>query len=104
MAKFLVIHMSNNTLYMYLIVTYRPFAKQRLCKHIPTEAYARSNRTSIARQRISKQAFSTMQKLCFLCGPCQDIIKVQKRSFEWIDVEFWRRQLKVVEKRLQEMI
>jgi hypothetical protein len=41
------------------IVTYRSVARQRLGKHIPAEAYGRSNRTSIIRQRISKKAFST---------------------------------------------
>jgi hypothetical protein len=41
------------------IVRYRPIARQRLGEHIPTHAYAH-NRTSIARQRISKQALSTI--------------------------------------------
>jgi hypothetical protein len=36
-------------------------ARQRAAKHIPTEANARNNRRSIARQRHGKQAFSTMQ-------------------------------------------
>jgi hypothetical protein len=65
------------------IVTYRPIARQRLGKHIPAEAYAR-NRTSIARQQISKQAFSTIQRLCFLLGPCRWVIKRQRRSFEFL--------------------
>jgi hypothetical protein len=38
------------------IVTYRPIARQRLSKHIPVVANGRNNRTSIARQRISKHA------------------------------------------------
>jgi hypothetical protein len=38
------------------IVTYRPIARQRLGKHIPAGANTRNNRTSIARQRISKHA------------------------------------------------
>jgi hypothetical protein len=42
------------------IVTYGPIARQRLGKHIPAEAYAR-NRTSIARQRISKHASLTIE-------------------------------------------
>jgi hypothetical protein len=57
------------------IVTYRSIARQRLGKHIPAEAYARNNRTSIARQRISKQALSTIERLCFLHGPCRGVIK-----------------------------
>jgi hypothetical protein len=40
----------NNT------VTYRLIARQRLGKHIPAGANARNDRTSIARQRISKHA------------------------------------------------
>jgi hypothetical protein len=38
------------------IVTCVPIARQRLDNHIPTEANTRNNRTSIARQRISKHA------------------------------------------------
>jgi hypothetical protein len=38
------------------IVTYRPIASQRLGKHIPTRANTRNNRTSTARERISKHA------------------------------------------------
>jgi hypothetical protein len=37
-----------------------PIARQRLCKHIPAEANARNNRTSIARQRISKHTSVTI--------------------------------------------
>jgi hypothetical protein len=79
-----------------------PIARQRLGKHIPAEAYARNNRTSIARQRISKQAFSTIERLCFLRGPCRGVIKGQRRSFERVVmnwVEFWRWQSKVIEKK-----
>jgi hypothetical protein len=42
------------------IVTCIPIAKQRL-GNIPAQAYARNNRASIARQRVSKQAFSTVE-------------------------------------------
>jgi hypothetical protein len=35
--------------------------------------------TSIARQRISKQAFSTTEKLRFPRGPCREVIKEQRR-------------------------
>jgi hypothetical protein len=64
------------------IVTYRPSARQLLRKQIPTEAYERNNRTSIARQQITKQAFSTIERLCFLCGPCRGVIRGQRRLFE----------------------
>jgi hypothetical protein len=37
-------------------VTYRSTDRQRLRKHIPAGAKERNNMTSIARQRISKQA------------------------------------------------
>jgi hypothetical protein len=36
------------------IVTHRPIARQRLGKQVPAGANARNNRTSFARQRISK--------------------------------------------------
>jgi hypothetical protein len=41
-------------------VTYRPIARQRLDKHIPAEANARDNRTSIVKQRINKHASLTI--------------------------------------------
>jgi hypothetical protein len=44
------------------IVTYSPPARQRLGKHTPAGANAR-NRTSTARQRVSKEAFSTTKRL-----------------------------------------
>jgi hypothetical protein len=40
-----------------------PIEKQRLSKHIPTEAKARNNRTSISRQRISKHASLTIEAM-----------------------------------------
>jgi hypothetical protein len=63
--KFIIHYLSNTSMkgsvtYVREIfcrrVTYRPIDKQRLGKHIPAEANARHNRTSIARQRISKHA------------------------------------------------
>jgi hypothetical protein len=60
----------NNTL------TYRPIVRQRLGKHIPAGADAHNNRISIATQRISKQAFSTIEWLFFLRGLCCGAIKV----------------------------
>jgi hypothetical protein len=78
-------------------VAYRPLAMQRLGKD------ARKNRTSIARQRISKQALSTIERLRFLRGPCRGIIKRQRKSFELVVVEnwveFWRLKSKVIEKK-----
>jgi hypothetical protein len=69
--------------YIYMCVTYRLIARQRLGKDILASANARSNRKAIVRQRISKQAFSTIERLCFLRGPCGDVIKGQRKSFEW---------------------
>jgi hypothetical protein len=43
------------------IATCIPIARQRLGKHIPAQAYARNNRTLIARQRISKHASLTRE-------------------------------------------
>jgi hypothetical protein len=86
-------------------MTYRPIPRQRFGKNIPTETYARKNRTSIARKRISKQVFSTIERLCFLRGQCRGVIKGQRRSFELVVkkwVEFLRRQPKVTEKKWQE--
>jgi hypothetical protein len=40
---------------------YRPTARQRLSKHIPAGVNARNSRTSIARQQIGKEAFSTIE-------------------------------------------
>jgi hypothetical protein len=34
---------------------YKSIARQRLGKHIPAQAYARNNKTSIARQRTNKK-------------------------------------------------
>jgi hypothetical protein len=85
------------------IVMYRPIARQRLRKHILAEAYARNNNTSTTRQRISKQTFSTTERLRFLRGPCRGVIKEQ-RSFEIVVenwVEFWRWQWQVIEKKWQ---
>jgi hypothetical protein len=59
------------------IVTYRPIARQRPGKHIPAEAYARSNRASIAKQLISKQ-ISTIKRLCFLRGPSRGVISYKE--------------------------
>jgi hypothetical protein len=67
----------------------------------------RNNRTSVARQRISKKAFSTIERLYFLRSPWRGVIKGQRRSFESVVfenwVEFWRWQSKVIEKKWYEM-
>jgi hypothetical protein len=41
-------------------MTYWLIARQRLGKHIHAQAYANNNMASIARQRVIKQAFSTI--------------------------------------------
>jgi hypothetical protein len=78
-------------------VTHRPVARQWLGEHVPAEAYARSNRTSTTRQRNSNQDFSTIERLCFLRGPCLVVIKGQRRAFEgvvenWVKYWGWHRR------------
>jgi hypothetical protein len=80
----------------------RWIARQRLGKQIPAETYVGKNRTPIVWQRIGKQTFSTIEKLCFLRGPGRWVIKGQKLSLEsvvknWLD--FWRCQFKMTEKK-----
>jgi hypothetical protein len=70
-------------------VMYRPIAKQRLRKHIPEEVHVLNSRTTIARQWISKQAFQTLERLCFLYDPCRGVIKGQRMLFERVVVENW---------------
>jgi hypothetical protein len=67
--------MHNNT------VTYRPIVRQRHGKHIPAGANARSNRTSIARQRINKHASLTIEAVFSAC-PVQSGYKEVFRSIE----------------------
>jgi hypothetical protein len=91
---YLDIAVTSSSLYAFFIskqniVTCIPIARQRLGKHIPVEAYARNNSTSIAKQRVSKQAFSTIEGQCFLRGPCRWVIRGQRRSFERVVVENW---------------
>jgi hypothetical protein len=54
---------------------------------------------SIARPQINEQVFSAIERLCFY-GPCQGVIKGQRRSFELVViknwVEFCRRKSKVI--------
>jgi hypothetical protein len=77
-------HIYSYKQYKHNIVTYRPIARQRLAKHILAGVNARNNRTSIARQRIIKQAFSTKKRLCFMRGPGQGIMKRQRRSSDLV--------------------
>jgi hypothetical protein len=49
-------------------------ARQQVAKHIPAEANARKNRTSIARQRRGKHAFETTGEGVFSMGPPRDYI------------------------------
>jgi hypothetical protein len=56
------------------IVTCIATAKQRLGKHIPAEANASNNRTSTARQRISKYASLTIESV-FSAWYVQMVIK-----------------------------
>jgi hypothetical protein len=66
-SSFDVASLSRRTC-MYLrvdIVTCIPIARQRLGKHIPAEANARYNRTSIGRQRISKHACLTVEAVFY---------------------------------------
>jgi hypothetical protein len=47
---------------------YKPIATQWLDEHIPTEANARNNNTSIARQRISKRTALKLEAVfCVVC-------------------------------------
>jgi hypothetical protein len=67
------------------IVMYRPIARQRLSKHIPAQAYSPNIRASIARQRGSKQAFSTIEDV-FSAWSVQS---GYKEEFSWEElVEF----------------
>jgi hypothetical protein len=56
--------------------------------NITAGANMRNNRTSTAGQRISKEAFSTIDRLCFLRGPRRRLIKGQRRSFELV-IKSW---------------
>jgi hypothetical protein len=71
------------------IVTYRPVAKQTLCKQRPLLGNARNNgRTvfsvvraeAVSGQRLSKHVpeamdtNTTTEERCFLCCPCRDVI------------------------------
>jgi hypothetical protein len=68
-------------------VTCIPIARQRLGKHIPAGANERNNRTSITRQRSCKHGFPTIERLCFLWGPCEVVIK---RSSEADEIRYSR--------------
>jgi hypothetical protein len=63
-------------------VTCIPIARQRLGKHIPARAKAGKNRTSIAKQRISKHAFLTIEAV-FSVGSLQSGYKKVFSSTKW---------------------
>jgi hypothetical protein len=56
---------------VFYVVRAMPIDRQRVAKHIPSEANARNNRTSIVRQRGGKQALSTIQAV-FSVGSVQN--------------------------------
>jgi hypothetical protein len=76
-----------------LRVTCISITGQRLGKLLPAETNTRNNRMSIARQRISKQTSSTIQRLCFLHGPCRGVIKGQSRSCELNFIRSWESSI-----------
>jgi hypothetical protein len=51
-----------------------------------------NKRTSIARKRISKQTFSTIEWLCFLRGQCRGVIKGQRWSLNGV-VRSWENSI-----------
>jgi hypothetical protein len=59
-------------------------ARQRVAKHIPAEANARNNMTSIARQLRGNQAFSTIQDVFSMDKPrYYTSSPVAEREREW---------------------
>jgi hypothetical protein len=66
---------------MISIVTCTSIVRQRLGKHIPARATARKNRTSTARQRISKHA-SLIIEAVFSVGSVQSDYKEVFGSIE----------------------
>jgi hypothetical protein len=67
---------------MLSIVTSISIARQRPGKHIPAGANARNNRTSIAKQRISKHATLTIEAV-FSTWSVQSEYKEVFSSIEW---------------------
>jgi hypothetical protein len=62
-------------------------ARQLLGKHSRGNEYASNNRiTSVAMQRLCKTAFSTIERLRFVRGPCRRVIK--KGREDRLSVEF----------------
>jgi hypothetical protein len=71
-----------------------PIARQRLGKHIPAEANVRNNRTSIARQRISKHTFLRIETV-FSAWSVQS---GYKEGFSWeesVVVRSWENSVEV---------
>jgi hypothetical protein len=69
-------------------VTCIPTARQRVAKHIPTEANALNNRTYIVRQRRDKQALSTVQDV-FRGAVQSGYKKIEFRSGVEMRVQLW---------------
>jgi exoribonuclease II len=110
-------HVYNN------VVTCISIARQPLGKHIPAQAYARNNRTLIARPRISKHTSLTIQA-AFSVGSVQtgykevfssieqwlseaERVQFKKSSFETVVqnlVQFCRWHSKAIQKKWQERI
>jgi hypothetical protein len=76
-------------------VTHRSNARQRLGKHIPARANALNNRTSIARQRISKHASLTIEAVFSTWSVESDYKEVLESTEQELEVKsrVSRRQL-----------
>jgi hypothetical protein len=61
------------------VVPAMPIARQRVAKHISSEANARNNRTSIAKQRRGKQALSTIQDMFSMIPPGDYISSIEQK-------------------------
>jgi hypothetical protein len=75
------------------IVTYRPIARQRLGKHIPTEANSRNIRSSITRKRISKHASLTTEGVFSVWS----VQSGYKEGFDWEELVVFRSWDSLVE-------
>jgi hypothetical protein len=74
------------------IVTYRPIARQRLGKHIRAGANAHTHWTSNVRQRISKQAYLTVEAV-FSSWSVQSGHNEVLSRIKWNEVK-WRVELR----------
>jgi hypothetical protein len=78
---------------VYVIVTYMSTARQRLGEHIAARANVHNNRTCIARRRLSKQTFSTLERLCFVRGLCEVVVKPSFETPACQDMSFGAEEL-----------